>query len=798
MNYEDDYPEWDEDSNKMNRSLINYDDDNDSLLERVYDEDREEVGRLEANKKNIPENLVLTAHDSDIPIIYINSKNEKPEVYPVRLATITLNAVLPINFNLKVIALYLQLDKYVIGVKHEQVGQRGWFKEKSTRRATSKKANKGRKDKCDFYNQCTINIRPYGEQSDELINMKLFPNGKIGFTGVKKIDDATIALKIVLERINDLKGTVSYFPKNNESGNPKNFRKKLKTRQDLLEHISETSQVKFNWNDFIDNIITRGKNPYPKGMELSHEIGYVLCFLEILMTYYEFQFDKSDIYHHLNEEESNMQLNDKTQIWNEMMESIIKSFHQEDTNYTDAEFQLIIYGMAAEGRYMMTLASAVDFIRDYELEEIQVILTMYLQTNTNYDLERIIETLDEHEYSYEKIAMIKQHLLEQHSDTYFIRGLSRPALETLYHFLVASRDQRLADMTVEYEEYERTKAELDEINKKEYLEFLVNGPPSLEATKDPEHEPTDAEDLVPPPLDQLSTQQPINLDESQIDLDQILPILDQSHVDLDQILPILDQSHVDLDQILVNLDQDDHPNKTRLMLRLRDRSQELVEGDPNAMMPVINKLKRSEISTNARFTMELPAWSTKNNLGYKDNMRIMDFYKPECIHISNINTTFNTNFILSQEKLHQILNNKYGCSNCSFEPNYGGINLSYLSRIECTKHTDDDDEEMIEAEYDGCQCKSVSILIFPNITLITGGRSFRQIIDSYNFIKRIILTEFERILKIDQNCPDPLDRYPNVISSTRYVYLKKKYILDNPKNHFIIKKMGLLDHYLYK
>jgi hypothetical protein len=175
----------------------------------------------------------------------------------------------------------------------------------------------------------------------------------------------------------------------------------------------------------------------------------------------------------------------------------------------------------------------------------------------------------------------------------------------------------------------------------------------------------------------------------------------------------------------------------------------------------------------------------------------MDLYDPECVHISNINTTFNTNFVLSQDKLHQILINKYGCTNCSFEPNYGGINLSFLSKIDCIKHDDDDEEETIEPEYDGCQCKSVSILIFPNITLITGGRSFAQIIDSYNFIKRIILAEFERILKIDQHCPDPLDRYPNIISSSKFIYLKKKYILDNPKNHFIIKKMGLIDQYTY-
>ncbi|MEX0598041.1 MAG: hypothetical protein WD512_16250, partial [Candidatus Paceibacterota bacterium] len=118
MNFDDDFPDWDEDSNRT-FSRINYDDDHDSLLERIYDEDRYEVERLEGSKKSLPENLVLTSNDTNIPIIYINSKNEKPEVYPVRLATITLNAVLPVNFNLKVIALYLPLDEFIVGVKHE-------------------------------------------------------------------------------------------------------------------------------------------------------------------------------------------------------------------------------------------------------------------------------------------------------------------------------------------------------------------------------------------------------------------------------------------------------------------------------------------------------------------------------------------------------------------------------------------------------------------------------------------------------------------------------------------------------
>lgn len=755
MNFDDDYPEWDDESMgsmgqnpRHHHPHQQFDEDHESLMGRIYEEDQEEEAKKNSNKNSknssIPENLVLTSHDSDIPIIYINSKNEKPEVYPVRLATITLNAVLPYNFNLKVIALYLPLDEFVVGIKHEQVGQRGWFKEKNTRRSAVKRPPKGRKDKCDFYNQCTINVRPYGGESDELINMKVFPNGKVGFTGVKKLEDANLALKMVLTRIDGLRGVVSYYPKEKEIGNSKNFRKKLKQRQKLLEYISKTTQTQIDWNDFINKILTRGKNPYPTGLELGKEVSYVLCFLEILMTYYEFNFeDRKDIYHHLTNETTDR---DRIKDWTNLMELTMNSFRTpsetsiispSNHNYTDEEYQLIVYGLAADGRYAMTISDVVKYVASYELEEIQVILALYMHTNANYDIERIMETLDIYEYSYDKIAAIKQYLLEHKLPA----SLSRSKLGILYSYLVAAKGYKQREMARLIQEYKRQKGRRGSSG-------------TTNRKKEDEEEPEQEE-----------------------------PEVEEDPVD-------------DLIDSIITPPPDEDKKKVQLVFKKRDpviATTSVVESDI-----IINKLRRIEPEQKSRFTMEVPAWSTKDNQGYVNGLRIMDLYSMDCIHISNINTTFNTNFILSQEKLHQILINKYNCTNCSFEPNYGGINLAYLSRVECDKHTEDDYEEIIEPEYDGCQCKSVSILIFPNITLITGGRSFRQIVDSYNFIKRIILTEFERILKVDQNCPDPTDRYPNMISSSRYVYLKKKYILDNPKNHFIIKKMGLLDQYLYK
>ncbi|MEX0596333.1 MAG: hypothetical protein WD512_07515, partial [Candidatus Paceibacterota bacterium] len=350
-------------------------------------------------------------------------------------------------------------------VKHEQVCQRGWFKEKIKRVGGSKKAIKGRKDKCDFYNQCTINVKPYGENCEELINMKLFSNGKIGFTGVKNIEDATTALELVLKGIDNLSGTISYFPKSNESGNPKNFRKKLKIRQNLLEYLSKANNIQINWNHFIDNINTKGKNPYPQGIDLPDSISYILCFMEIIMTYYEFKFDKRDLYNLINlfyqsggsqydPDKVNTFLED-IEIWKSFIGLIINNFRESTDQYSDIEFELIVKSMAAEGRYVMSLDRTIDFIRDYDLIEIQVILAFYLQTNYNYNLERIIDTLDKNGYSYQMIADIKEYLI--------IRGNFLPEhYVILYHFFVASREKRIAEMQTEHEDHQRQLEELDQ------------------------------------------------------------------------------------------------------------------------------------------------------------------------------------------------------------------------------------------------------------------------------------------------------------------------------------------------
>lgn len=656
--------------------------DQHSLLEEVYQKDQMQVKELELNKKDknwIPDDIMLTTQD-DGPIIYINSTHEKPEIYQIKLATITLNAELPINFNLKVIALYLPLDDHVIGIKCEQVCERGWLKPKPPPKKKKKK-KKGRKDRADFYNQCTINVKPYGLDSDELINMKLFPNGKISFTGVKKVVDAEVALKYILKQIAQLNGPITYFLKYTEYGNSKNFRKKIKLRQPLLEYISNISDFEVNWTQFIDSIQTKGKNPYPYGLTLPFEVAYALTFMEIVLTYYDLPFleQKGLTTAKLQEYFDHIFVHPQ---FKELCEKIKTSFTRSE--FTQNETMVLVNYMAADKNKAFLLDQITDYLQNnHSLPEIKIILSFYLNKDDNITIESIVDSLDKNNYQYETISEIKTHLIK------FDGGFSFDDTKLLYKYFKQLRISNNPILTL-------TRKNAKETNS--------------EAEAEAEVEEVEVEEV-----------------EEQTDVDE-------------------------------------------------------------------TDATETDETDEARFNLNLTAWSDKEGRTHLHDLDIMDYYSSDYINISNINTTFNTNFVLSREKLHQLLVSRYHQTNCSLEPNYGGIKLTYLSTIDCQKHNDPNDPDIVP-EYNGCHCKGVSVLIFPNITLITGGRSFRQILQAYEFIKGVMIKEFERIIKIDKNQPDPQDKYPNVISSNKHVYMKKKFILDNPRNHFILRKIGILSNF---
>ena len=663
----------------LSNKLEDSDDENLSLIDQVYqkkqleditndelnDDDLEELNDLEEihDRNWIPDDIILTTNDT-LPIIYVNSPKEKPEIYPVKLATITLNGELPINFNLKVIALYIELDEYVIGVKCEQVCQRGWFKKKTVKKKKKKKEDqdkekkKGRKDKADFYNQCTINVKPYGKDTTQLINMKLFPNGKVGFTGVKNLADAEISLKIVLNKIQNLHGTIVYLPKQIEFGNSKNFKKKVKQRVPILSYISDNCQFPSNWNEFTESIETRGKNPYPDGLVLPDNISFNLCILDIILTYFYFEI-----------------LESKTEPTAKQIKEINEIFH------------LPIFAQLIE----KIKASYLDNKVEYDKEEISLISNYFFSTQKNIPLLK---------------QMIEEYLVKEDDNTKKV---------VIFFYLQKVTCHTLEEATGLLKQFEYTSEIISDIN------------------------------------DDITNRVTNKLD--------------------------LNDNEYLLLYTFLNKVVRKESNKHKV---------ENIEDNQNEIRNLVEV-----IDFKKRFTLDLPAWSTKEGFSFENGYNINDYYSPEIIHISNINTTFNTNFILIRKRLHQLLISKYQQTNCSLEPNYGGVKLTYRTVVDCQQHDDPFDKDIV-IEFNGCKCKDVSILIFPNITLITGARSFQQILNAYEFIKNVMIQEFSKILKIDKNSPDPLDKYPNIISSNKYVHLKKKFIQDSPKNNFILKKLGLL------
>lgn len=723
---EDSYPWYSHHELEFDDDQIDEHDES-TLVDELYHQNQarmKELDLLSKSKNWIPDDIMLTTQDND-PIIYINSTQEKPEIYPIKLATITLNAELPVNFNLKVLALYLPLDDHIIGVKCEQVCQKGWFKPKPPSKRNKKK--KGRKDRADFYNQCTINIRPYGLQSDELINMKVFSNGKIGFTGVKKVVDAEIALKYVLAQIDKLNGYIMYFPKSIEYGNSKNFRKKIKLRQALLEYISTISGYHVDWDEFVDNIQTTGKNPYPNGLHLTMEVSYAIKFMEILLTYYELPFLEQK---GINAEKARTYFESvvKQETFKNLCEHIKTGFQNSNLPFTDQELFILINYLPADKKKQLPLDQVAEYLSEqYDLDQIKLILRFYLEQYNTCTLDTIIEALDQSDYEYHMILDIKRYLQEEHEK------LTSDEIKSIYQYFLKLKPKWDLEMIIEA------------IDQSSYHYYSI---PYI--------------------------------------IKHLTKIYDQLNIDeIDMIYQyFLGLEKNDRDEELPDKELEKEPNSIQIEAEVWERMWKQIDEYLKKQQPEEKTM---------RFSLVLPCWTSKNA---QSGLDIMDFYSNDFINISNINTTFSTNFVLNREKLHQLLIQKYYQTNCSFEPNYGGIKLTYLSTIDCRIHDDQNDPD-IEPEYNGCHCKGVSVLIFQNITLITGGRSFRQILQAYEFIKSVMIREFENIIKIDKNCPDPLDKYPNTISSNQHVYIKKKFILDNHRNYFILNTLDLINTFTY-
>ena len=109
---------------------------------------------------------------------------------PYRISTMTLITSFSCNINLEVVSKYFTLDDKIISMV---------YGDKPVKNSNLKKNNRP------FFNQATIIV-----MLDPLrkINVKIFSNGKIQMTGVKKLDEGHEALKYIIEKLKITDGLI--------------------------------------------------------------------------------------------------------------------------------------------------------------------------------------------------------------------------------------------------------------------------------------------------------------------------------------------------------------------------------------------------------------------------------------------------------------------------------------------------------------------------------------------------------------------------------------------------------------
>ena len=117
-------------------------------------------------------------------------KSDYPEPTKYRISTMTMITSFNCNINLEVVSRYFKLDDRIISMV---------YGDKPVKSSSIKKNNRP------FFNQATIIVK-----LDPLknINIKIFSNGKIQMTGVKKKEDGEYALNLIIEKLKITKGII--------------------------------------------------------------------------------------------------------------------------------------------------------------------------------------------------------------------------------------------------------------------------------------------------------------------------------------------------------------------------------------------------------------------------------------------------------------------------------------------------------------------------------------------------------------------------------------------------------------
>lgn len=206
----------------------------------------------------------------------IDKPKSPPPLDPLKLVTMTIDVNINRCLNLKVIAEHIKIDHQITGVKYLSIKKGDYEQDEKEGR---------------FKNQCTFNIN-VGEKK---INTKLFNNGKMVNVGCTDILHAHRATEILLQRIHNMNGVISYeIPLTFSGKRLKKFfkddiRKKFGDLCQLLVYYLELDMdiEPFNpeytadesYNVFLDIL-----NQDPS---YSEEIMYLNTVISVLKCYYD-------------------------------------------------------------------------------------------------------------------------------------------------------------------------------------------------------------------------------------------------------------------------------------------------------------------------------------------------------------------------------------------------------------------------------------------------------------------------------------------------------------------------------
>ena len=144
------------------------------------------------NKYNELFNDIFTEEGKELT--NIKEETEEPTNYPeptkYRISTMTMITSFNCNINLGVVSKYFTLDNKIISMV---------YGDKPVKSSNIKKNNRP------FFNQATIIVKLNPLKN---INIKIFSNGKIQMTGVKRKEDGEKALNLIIEKLKLTKGLI--------------------------------------------------------------------------------------------------------------------------------------------------------------------------------------------------------------------------------------------------------------------------------------------------------------------------------------------------------------------------------------------------------------------------------------------------------------------------------------------------------------------------------------------------------------------------------------------------------------